>query len=102
MIRNINFLEQGKQIGFKEFRTRNGDNIYFSIAIQKLKNIYSLYIFEIEENKMSIACDDYEEYEKLRKFNAIEELLNYFENVVKLDFKKLHPLKGQRIFNPEF
>lgn len=34
--------------------------------------------------------------------DTIEEVIQYFNEVLHKDIEKLHPLKGQRIFNPRF
>lgn len=100
-MRNIIFLEKGKQIGIKEWKIEGGKKIYFSIAIQKWNDKYIIYIFEIEEDKLSIHCDDIENYEQFIELNTVDEVLDYFNNTIEVKFESLHPLKGVKIFYPK-
>lgn len=100
-MRNINFLKKGKQLGLTEWRSEDGKEIYFSVAVQKWNDKYMIYTLEIEREKMFTDFDDIGDYERLIKVKTIDELLNYFRNIIKVDFEELHPLKGRKIFDPK-
>ena len=102
-IKSIALLQKGKQIGFEEIREKINVKIYFCVAVQKWEGKYKIYQMELEEDKFSLFFEGLaEETEKIIQVDTIEKVLHYFDKVLHIDIEKLHPLKGQKIFYPEF
>ncbi len=102
-MKSVAFIQKGKQIGFEEIREKNNVKIYFSVAVQKWGQKYKIYHMELEKDKFFLIFEGLaEETEKIIQVDTVEEVLNYFDNVLHMDIEKLHPLKGQKIFNPRF
>ncbi|MBO0357873.1 hypothetical protein J0X19_07945 [Hymenobacter sp. BT186] len=94
------WLEAGKQIGKNFSYTKDNKLYYASVGIQKCGSVYKLYFDEIEESQMG-AHEDYllEEIIDVQQFNQLSALV-YQKTGLQLD--TLTPLKGQKIFNPDF
>ena len=41
-------------------------------------------------------------YKAIKENKKIEDVLEYFNEMLHIDIEKLHPLKGQKLFNPRF
>lgn len=92
-------LEKGRQLGISKPITIDGKKVWISVAVQKWQGKYKVYISEILESKM-VA----EEYMKeiIRSFDAFEKCSGFIEQNSIIKIEELGPLKGQKIFNPEF
>ena len=95
----INWLAAGKQIGRSFSFEKQGLVYWSSIAVQKWKDGYKVYIDEILESKM-----DAEEYEKelVAELQNVEDVDEFIKNNSHTSLTSLIPCKGQKIFNPSF
>lgn len=95
----IQLIELGKQLGSVFSFKINGKIIWSSVAVQKNKGIYKVYVDEIEEDKM--ASESYLR-DEIKKFNDLLEALNFIDSNTHAKSRDLKPCKGQKIFNPDF
>lgn len=102
-MKSIEWILKGKQIGYEEIRKKNNVEFYYAVAVQKWEKKYKIFMSEIEKNKISLIFEGIEDgTEKIIQVDTIEEVLEYFNKVLHIDIEKLHPLKGQKIFDPKF
>lgn len=104
-MKSIQWILAGKQIGYEEIRKKNDIKFYFAVAVQKWKGKYKIFTSEIEENLLSFldeCIDKEDETDKVIQVDTIEDVLEYFNEMLHIDIEKLHPLKGQKLFNPRF
>lgn len=97
---SVKNLLKGKQIGYIEDREIDNKQVYYAIAVQKWEEKFKIFIREIEEDKIAYYEDIEEEVEKTIQLDTMEEVLNYFEEILYMDIELMHPLKGHKIFNP--
>ena len=71
-----------------------------SIGVQKWESEYKLYFFKANESKM--ADLDFYDAEGVIRVTYFEELSNLVSVLSPFKLSELAPLKGQKIFNPEF
>ncbi|WP_141106516.1 hypothetical protein [Hymenobacter gelipurpurascens] len=93
------WVEAGKQIGKSQFLLKGQHSYYVAAAVQKWRGIYKVSICEIEETQM--AGEVFERDEEL-DFESFEQVIAFFQNSSLILFSELKPLKGQKLFNPEF
>ena len=100
LARAIGWIEAGKQIG-KSFQLEESGNKYWvSVGVQKWQGLYKIYFDKIEESHMhDYDCYDTEEITKVNRVEDIQATLSLKYSVNHIE---LTPLKGQRIFNPDF
>lgn len=102
---SIENILKGKQIGYREDREKDNIKVYYAIAVQKWEGKFKIFIREIEQDKLDMFAyeeDLEDEIEKIIQLDTIEEVLNYFNEVLHMDIELLHPLKGQKIFDPSW
>ena len=92
-------IEQGKQVGLEIRIPKMNTHFWYSYAVQKNDNTYYVYESEINEEKM--ASEEFE-YEIVKKFNSIKDVIDNFPRKYGLSFYDIHVLKGERIFNINF
>lgn len=90
-------IESGKQLGIDKRIEKNDGFYWYSYAVQKIDDTYIVYECEIAEDNM--AMEEYE-YENVNKYISIQEVERNFNGKYDIRFSDIHPLKGQRIFNP--
>ncbi|MEL6862996.1 MAG: hypothetical protein AAFP19_01195 [Bacteroidota bacterium] len=95
----FNRIERGKQQGKTYCFKQDGETIWSSVAIQKWKGRYKVYIDEIAESRM--AAEEYQK-ELIVDFDNLKEAIALIEAETNIKFHELQPCKGQTIFNPEF
>ena len=98
----IEKIESGTQVGMNTITIVDNEKIYYSLAVQKWDGVYKIFTRKIAENKMAAYEDYEEEAEKIVVVDTIGDVVDYLENVLEVDINDLHPLRGQRIFNPGF
>ena len=91
--KQINLIESGKQIGYREY----GDKTGTVCGIQKKGLLYLVYIcnHDFEFDAMDSGKDEYSTYEKLDDAIAFIVSRGY-------EFDKFLPQKGNKIFDPEW
>ena len=94
---NFKSLENGKQVGIVFSFEFEGRTHWSSVAIQKWRGHYVVYIDEIEESKM--AREEYKK-ELVQSFQTLELASIFIQENSEAKLKDLGPLKGQKIFNP--
>lgn len=92
-------MEAGKQIGISLRYIREDELCWLCMGAQKWQGIYKFYYAEILERNM-VA----EEYicEELTCCASFEELVEVAKGKSAVSFRDMAPLRGQRIFNPNF
>ena len=93
------WIEAGKQVGRSFTFVRNGMTYWSSVAVQKCKDGYKLYVDEIEEEY--IQGEAYEREEVIFK-SSLSEIEVLLQDTTALTIEQLAPLKGQKLFNPAF
>ncbi|TGE21013.1 hypothetical protein [Hymenobacter metallicola] len=93
------WVEAGKQVGKCFTFVRNGVTYRSSVAVQKWKDGYKLYVDEIEEEY--IQSEAYEREQVIFKC-SLSELEVLIKDTTSLTIEQLAPLKGQKLFNPAF
>ena len=100
-LRQINWIEKGKQIGLKLSLDKNNLDLFIYIAVQKYNNDYILYINEIDFSKsLALLEANYDNNDNYKIFNNLNETSNYIEEYTPITLDKLFPLKGVKIFEP--
>lgn len=94
------WLEAGKQIGKKISFEKDAETYWLSIAVQKHRGVYKLYLEEIAESQMA-AHEDYDT-EVVITTNNLQEIPTLMASIITIKLEELAPLKGQKIFNPAF
>jgi len=95
-------IENGTQVGVNTITIIDNERIHYALAVQKWDGVYKIFTRKIEESKMAAYEDYEEEAEKIVVVDTIGDVVDYLENVLEVDINDLHPLRGQRIFNPGF
>ena len=93
------WIQRGKQVGKSFAFVRDGESVWSSVAIQKWRGAYKVYIDEIRESQM--ASENYDK-EVLVTFSTLREAASFVAENSKTEFVKLRPCKGQTLFNPSF
>ena len=93
------WVEVGKQVGKSFIFVRNGVTYWSSVAVQKWKDGYKLYVDEIEEKY--IQGEEYER-EEVIFCTSLSEIEILIKDTTALTIEQLAPLKGQKVFNPAF
>ncbi|WP_324680661.1 hypothetical protein [Hymenobacter sp. GOD-10R] len=93
------WIEAGKQVGKSFTFVRDGVTYWSSVAVQKWKDGYKLYIDEIEEEYLQ--GEDYVREEVIYRL-CLAELEDVLKDTTSLSLDQLAPLKGQKLFNPAF
>ena len=99
---SVDNILKGKQIGCRENVEKDGVVFFHSVAVQKWNGKFKVFVSKIEENQLTTYEDVEDGVTQIIPLDTIEAVLNYFDDVLKIDIEKLHPLKGQKIFNPKF
>jgi hypothetical protein len=94
------WIEAGKQIGARISFEDKGDTYWLSIAVQKWEGLYKLHLSKTAESRMRDL--DYFDVEGTIRVACFEELAGLISSLSPFKIDELAPLKGQKIFNPEF
>jgi len=98
MENNVDRIKAGKQLGITFFfKNQNNEVIWSSVAVQKWKDMYKIYIDEILESKMNM--EDYL-LEITKEVDTIDDVIEFISLNSKTTFEFLKPCRGQKIFNP--
>ena len=91
--KQINLIESGKQIGYREY----GDKTGRDCGIQKKGFLYLIYIciYDFEYDAMDSGKAEYYTYERLDDAIAFIESRGF-------PFGEFIPQKGNKIFNPDW
>lgn len=92
-LKQLEWIENNKQIGETIIET----NKFISLAIQKCNDMYKVYYCLFDETKHDYDDDGDEE---CLVFNTIEDAIKYINDNTIFNVGDLHPLKGNKIFNP--
>ncbi len=94
------WIEAGKQVGKSEFLGEGNERYLLSIGVQKWEGEYRLYLFKA--NEVKLADLDFCDAEGVIRVTSLEELSALISALSPFKISELTPLKGQKIFNPEF
>ncbi len=90
------WVEAGKQVG-KDFEfERDGELCIGGMAIQKVRDAYVAYFWEVPERLC--AMDEYVREERA-SFQRLEEALSFLARSTGLHVEHMTPLQGQKIFS---
>ena len=95
-----NWIEAGRQIGARLSFEKEGETYWLSIAVQKWESLYKLYFNKTAESMMGDL--DYYDVEGTIRVGYFDELEGLISILSPFKLSELAPLKGQKIFNPEF
>ena len=93
------WVEAGKQVGKSFSFVRNGVAYWSSVAVQKWRDGYKLYVDEIEQEY--IQGEAYEREDVIFR-TSLAEVEVLIQETTSLTIEELAPLKGQKLFNPAF
>lgn len=93
-------IEAGNQVGKSVFFGEGDERYLLSIGVQKWEGEYKLYFFKANESKMTDL--DFYNAEGIIRVTYFEELSDLISALSPFNLSELAPLKGQKIFNPEF
>jgi hypothetical protein len=94
------WIEAGKQIGARTSFEEKGKTHWLSIAIQKWEGLYKLHFSKTAESRMRDL--DYFDVEGTIRVACFDELAGLVSSLSPFKMNELAPLKGQKVFNPEF
>lgn len=95
----IGWILNNKQVGDTFSFEKDGELYWSSVAIQKWRDIFKVYVDEILDSQM--AAENYFRDEILI-FENIEEAIEFISTNTMSSPERLKPCKGQKIFNPNF
>lgn len=92
----IEKLNKGVQMGLVREVQVDSKKAYFFYAIQKYRDIYYVYESLILDSKA--ACEEYE-YETVKKYVDVEEVINNYNNKYRIKFDEIKVCRGQKVFD---